>query len=207
MKKILIYMSFFSALFLFTSCEKDDSSDISDITEYATFTVTGPKYLYVNQGDPYQDPGVEALEGDATLEVTTTGDLDVDTPGVYQLTYSAVNSDGFPATVTRYVAVGNKAVATSRDLSGEYAPANTVTKIGEGFYQNSDVLPANGIAVFMVDLGDGSIVVPPQSSPFGVVVADPSVNPDTFGVLNSEDSFSLTEEIGPNGIFEITFNK
>ena len=196
-------------LLTFASCEIADPIE-STVTKYADFNMTGPKYLYWEQGEAFTDPGVEATEGGDPLEVQIDGTVDANTPGVYPLTYSAVNSDGFPASVTRYVAVGDKAVAASRDLSGKYdvgSRETEVSKITDGFYDVTDILPPNGVHAFMVDLGNGSIIIPVQSSPFGMVVADPSVNPDSSASLDSDTSFSLHFQLGGYGIFNRTFTQ
>lgn len=209
--KILKNISFLGlVLVTFASCDLADPIE-SEITEYAEFEVTEGQYIYWEVGTPFQDPGVIAMAGEDELEVQISGSVDTNTPGVYVINYSALNSDGFPATTSRYVAVGNKEVAESRDLSGTYAVGtrfNTVSQMATpGFYSNSDVLPPNGIAVFMVDLGNGSLIVPPQSSPFGSVTTDPSVNADSYGLVNSENSFTLALKIGGNAIFTRTFTK
>lgn len=154
---------------------------------------------------------VTATAGEDELEVEITGSVDGNTPGVYVLSYTAVNEDGFPATITRFVAVGNEEVAFNRDLSGIYTVGtrtNTITQIQPGFYQNSDILPPNNINVFMVDLGNGSLVIPPQSSPFGQVYADPSINPESSASLSEdENTIVINQNVGSFGIFSRTFVK
>ena len=55
---------------------------------------------------PFTEPGASALDAyDGVVEVTSTTDLDVDTDGVYTLTYSATDSSGNTATATRQVEV------------------------------------------------------------------------------------------------------
>ena len=55
---------------------------------------------------PFTEPGVSALDAyDGVVEVASTTDLDVDTDGVYTLTYSATDSSGNTATATRQVEV------------------------------------------------------------------------------------------------------
>lgn len=191
---------------LISGCELEDPIE-STVTNYADFEVTGGQYIYWEQGEPFTDPGVIATAGGEELEVSVEGSVDPDTPGVYVISYSAVNEDGFPASTERYVAVGNLEVAAGRDLSGNYTPANTLTKILDGFYQASDLLPPNGIDGIIVDLGTGTLVMPLQSSPFGTAYADPSVDPDTFGTFISEDSFSIAMQVGSFGIFNRTFTK
>lgn len=208
--KILKNITYLALVVLtLASCDIADPIE-SEITEYANFEMTGDSFIYWQVGTPFVDPGVMATAGGEELEVEISGSVDSQTPGVYNLTYSAVNSDGFPASVSRLVAIGDKEVAFNRDLSGAYLTgtrSNTVTITSPGVYQNSDVLPNNGISVFMVDLGNGSLIIPSQPSRFGSVAADPTVNADSFGVLNSESSFTLSLKIGGNPIFVRTFLK
>lgn len=197
-------------LVTFTGCDLADPIE-SEITEYAEFEVMGGQYMYIPVGTAFEDPGVTATAGEDELEVQISGAVDAETPGVYVINYTAVNADGFPATTTRYVAVGNEEVALSRDLSGVYSvgsSTNTITQIQPGFYLNSDTLPPNGIDVFMVDLGNGSLVIPPQSSPFGQVFADPSINPESSVTLSEDgNTIVINQSIGSFGIFSRTFVK
>lgn len=208
--KNLKYLAILSFVLLTTvSCNIEDPIE-STITQYADFEVTGGTYVYVQQGETYQEPGVKALAGEDELEVSVDNTVDTSTPGVYVLNYSATNSDGFAASTTRYVAVGDKVVAEGRDLSGTYLTGtrtNTITQIQPGIYLNSDTLPNNAISVFMVDLGNGSLIIPPQSSRFGVVYADPTLNPDSSVTLNADNSIVINQFISGNGIFSRTFVK
>lgn len=199
----------FFALSLCLGCELADPIE-SEVTEYAEFEVTGGEFLYLDLGSTFTDPGVTATAGGESLDVAISGSVDTNTPGVYILEYSAVNADGFPATTTRYVAVGDMEVAFGRDLSGTYAVGtrtNTVTQIQPGYYLNSDSLPPNAISVFMVDLGTGELIIPPQSSPFGIVAVYPAQYPDSSGILNEDGSFVLNQFISCCGIFSRTFTR
>ena len=209
MKNLKKIIYFFCLSIAFTACDLADPIE-SEITEYAEFEVNEGPYVYWQSGTPFVDPGVIATAGEDELEVSVAGTVDVNTPGVYVLTYSAVNADGFSATTNRFVAVGDQEVAFNRDLSGVYTVGtrtNTVTRIQPGFYQNSDVLPPNAISVFMVDLGTGELVIPPQPSRFGSVSADPAVSAGSFGRLDSETSFTLSLKIGGNPLFVRNFTK
>jgi hypothetical protein len=192
-----------------SSCSLEDPIE-SQVTEYAEFEVTGGQYVYWEQGEAFTEPGVVAIAGGESLEVQVDGTVDVNTPGVYVLNYSSINADGFAATTTRYVAVGITDVAFNRDLSGLYLTgtrSNTVTQIVPGFYLNSDTLPNNSISAFMVDLGNGQLILPPQSSRFGTIFADPLLDPGTGITLDSETSFTIKQKIGGNPIFTRTFIK
>lgn len=189
-----------------TSCSLEDPIK-SEVTDHAKFQMTDGPYVYWPLGTEFTDPGISATSGEEEIEVSTEGTVDTDTPGVYVLKYSAENSDGFAASVERFVAVGNKEVAISRDLTGTYSPTNEVKKIVDGFYMNSDILPTNGIKVVMADLGNGELIIPPQSSKFGIVYADPQINENTGGILNEDGSFTIKQMLVAYGIYTRTFIK
>lgn len=71
-------------------------------------------------GTSYTEQGYKAtLNGeDYTSNVKTTGTVDSNQAGLYYITYSATNSDGFTVTATRTVAVCDPAITT--DISGTY---------------------------------------------------------------------------------------
>ena len=142
-KTSFLFLAFLSLLF---SCNKDtfhntaDRVGISKVTYFPVLTVAGDNIMAVENGTAFTDPGVTAKAGSADVPVTTSGSVDTNTDGVYSLTYSAVNADGFAATTTRTVAVYTTAPdAAAQDLSGTYLrPATGVnvywTKIAPGVY-------------------------------------------------------------------------
>jgi hypothetical protein len=144
MKKISILVI---AIFSIVSCNKDkinntaDKVGISKVTHFPILTVAGDDIIAIENGSTYNEPGVTAKAGDADVPVTTSGTVNTGQDGVYTLTYSAVNPDGFSATATRTVAVYTTAAdAASHDLSGSYLrPATGVlctwTKIAPGVYR------------------------------------------------------------------------
>ena len=130
-----------------SSCNKKDNFNypegtvgISKITYFPVLTMNGDQYVAIHVGGTYTEAGVTAKEGESDLTVTTSGTVDVSTPGVYDLTYSAVNKDGFSASVRRFVAVYNTdPEAAGHDLSGIYqrvsnGVTNTWTKLAPGVY-------------------------------------------------------------------------
>src|SRR5690348_12635645 len=110
MKKFISFLIICCAVG-FSSCKKDEIHNtdtkvgVSDVTIYPTFQMTGSKVISIVKGSAYTEPGVTAKEGTANLTVTTTGSVNKDQPGLYTLTYSATNKDGFSANVTRTVVV------------------------------------------------------------------------------------------------------
>jgi hypothetical protein len=144
MKKIaILFLAFFSLLF---SCNKDkinntaDKVGISKVTYYPIITVAGDGIMAVANGSAFTDPGATAKAGSADVPVTTSGTVNTAEDGVYTITYSAVNVDGFGVTAYRTVAVyTTEADAALNDLSGTYIrPATGVNvywdKIAPGVY-------------------------------------------------------------------------
>jgi len=123
MKKI-IYSLFVCLTLVLVSCTDKTSFDDSKITYYVTFAISGEQTMLVPVGSAYVDPGVKATEGtkDVTTSMKTTGAVNSNLIGLYPVTYSAVNADGYASTAVRTVIVYDPTVAT--DISGKYLLAN-----------------------------------------------------------------------------------
>lgn len=106
-----------------SGCEKSTTTeDVSTITYYVTFNLEGASVMKIPLGQNYVDPGFTAMEGenDVTSEVTVQGSVDSEQLGLYTITYSAVNSDGYSSSTERTVIVYSPN-APSDDLSGTYS--------------------------------------------------------------------------------------
>lgn len=119
MKKIFLYgLMFGMSVFGLTSCN-DDNDELTDsrLTYYVNLEMQGDAFVQVPIGSSYTDAGCKAtMNGqDATSRIVTTGlnSIDVNTAGLYTVTYSAVNDDGFPASVSRTVAVCDPSITTN----------------------------------------------------------------------------------------------
>lgn len=126
MTKIYKYIVCILSVTLFVACEKGDSYDVSDVTNFAVFTLKGDNVILQPKGEPYVDPGASAAEAGTPVEVTTTslgtfrgGSLDVNVPDIYSVSYSAVNKDGFQASASRTVVVAENGDLIT-DISGLY---------------------------------------------------------------------------------------
>jgi len=119
--KNIIYGLFVCLTFVFVSCNDKTSFDDSRITNYVTYEISGDQTMLVPVGTAYVDPGVKAKEGtlDVTSTMKTTGTVNSNAIGLYPITYSSVNADGFPSSATRLVIVYDPTVTT--DISGKYA--------------------------------------------------------------------------------------
>ena len=146
--KINNYLVLLIAAISILSCNKKDDFNypdgtvgISKITYFPIVTLNGAAYIVVAKGATYTDQGVTAKAGGQDVPVTVAGSVDVSTPGVYTLTYTAKNSDGFSASVSRTVVVYfTDASASSNDFSGDYARSTngqiaSWTKLAPGVYK------------------------------------------------------------------------
>lgn len=192
----------------FSSCEKDEIRNtdtkvgISDVTVYPVLTMAGDPFVSVVKGGTYTDAGATAKEGTATINVTTTGSVNTSQPGLYVITYSATNKDGFAASVSRTVVVIPSNESPGVNLAGKYDYVNggytsTVTKVAEGVYTTDNSWSAATIIPLVFVSVDGlTISVPNQSTGFGPVFGTGTYNPATkrlvytlsipnFGISNS----------------------
>ncbi len=147
------------------ACEKETTGGVSRITTFPTITVTGDLFLSQVEGGTFTDPGAVGKEGtkDAKVlvsfdkfsngEITSASGVDASKPGLYRITYTAVNVDGFKVQAYRWVGIVSKNNET-RDFSGPYKRTNgtpvTITKKGVGMYSIDNVggVPNNPPYVF-----------------------------------------------------------
>jgi hypothetical protein len=133
MKKIAIYLSIIGCSF-FTACGVDSTDEISDVTNFAVFSLEGEDEILLSKGETYDEPGATATESGSPLPVTinssgifTGGSLNTNVPDIYNIAYSATNKDGFEASASRTVVVAeNGDLITS--ISGLYK--STVVRNG-----------------------------------------------------------------------------
>lgn len=109
MKKNIFYalLMLLTTVTSFTSCDNDSSAGQTRITYYPVLTLNEGATMYVDKGSSFTDPGCKGeLNGeDITSKIVTSGSVDASKSGVYTLSYSAVNEDGFSASVSRTVIV------------------------------------------------------------------------------------------------------
>jgi len=173
---------FMLVLLLFQACKKDETTGgVTHVTMYPVLTMAGDPYQTILVGGKYEEAGVTAKEGENPLKVDISGSVNTAKAGIYELVYKAVNSDGFPGSVSRFIAVVPS--APKGDLSGSYsyqanaAYSATMTKLSAGFYRFSNVWGPSTIPVFVLSTDGITAVVPEWSlSGFGPVVGT--------GVLN-----------------------
>ena len=189
-----ILVSFFSlAAVVLASCTKEPSFDYpegtvgsSRVTNFAKFDVSGTPVMSIVMGSTFTDPGVKAKEGETEIPVTVTGSVNPNTVGLYTLTYSATNKDGFTATSERIVVVLPAAEQDGIDLSGEYlpiggAPSNaTITKVAKGVYYTTNCWGGGSLAVipaYFICVDGSTVIIPEQDPGSGRIVTQ---SPGTY---------------------------
>jgi hypothetical protein len=118
MKKI-IFITLLTALVL-SSC-KDDTAGVSHIVSYPVIKLKGDAASTILVNGNYTDAGFTATKGttDLSSSVKVTGTVDATKAGVYTITYSVTDADGYSASARRYVGVITPAAA-ALDISGTY---------------------------------------------------------------------------------------
>lgn len=109
MKKSLYLIVCAAALFVLGSCQKLTTEGVTRTTYYPVLGLEGDDPYIVVLGQNYVEPGFTAtLNGeDVSDGVTISSNVDSSAPGIYSVTYSAVNEDGFSASISRSVYVLN----------------------------------------------------------------------------------------------------
>jgi uncharacterized repeat protein (TIGR01451 family) len=82
-----------------------------------TITLNGAEEIHIECGSPFTDPGATASVCGGSVAVTTTGTVDIHTPGIYSITYSAT-ANGFTTETTRTVTVEPDNSAPTITLNG-----------------------------------------------------------------------------------------
>lgn len=118
----------------FTSCDKD-SENMSSIIDYPKLVIQGDEFFVSPIGQAYNDAGCTATyQGkDYTSKVIVEGveDIDVNTAGLYYITYHATSPDGYSWSETRTVAVCDPNITT--DLSGTWTLQDGSNRNGTGY--------------------------------------------------------------------------
>lgn len=129
--KYLFVLAFLSVMY---SCEKQ-TEGLSRVTNYVKLELKGEPCIFFEKGKPFDDPGVVALKNgvDVSSSVVVNPKVDGTVTGVFQVTYTAVNEDGFPSSVTRQVICYDPAcpIATGKyDVSGVRTSKGTPSSFG-----------------------------------------------------------------------------
>lgn len=181
--------------FVLFSCSTEDPIT-SKVTYYPDMTFNGDRIMVLTQGDIYTEQGIISTEDGVDLEVEMTGSEDVDTstPGVYDVYYSSVNSDGFSKEIRRTIIVLSDQ-PSSIDLSGTFTRngfINNITRVADRVYtsDNAGGLTRTDTSVLITftfyNIDDTHIYAPPQedTSPTGIDVET------NIGTIVDEDNFN-----------------
>ena len=119
MKKILLFITLLTA-FVISSCN-DETAGVSHIVSYPVVKLKGDAALTILINGAYTDAGFTATKGttDLSSSVKVTGAVDPTKAGVYTITYSVTDADGYSASTRRSVGVITPAAA-ALDISGTY---------------------------------------------------------------------------------------
>ena len=203
--KIIVFLLAIVSVFSckkYTVREDDQYVGISKITYYVVLTLKGDAIMSVVKGDQFTDPGVNAAANGADVPYTTDGTVDVNTPGLYVLTYSAVNADGFSSSISRQVVVLDAHETPGTDISGSYDYVGsstftaTITKVAEGVYSSDNIWSGSTvIPATIVTLNGTDITIPNQLSGYGEMFGT--------GVLNGTGKLVYTISIPAVGINDV----
>ena len=178
MKYFKIFISMLSLMFL-AGCAKKETFDnsqekvgISRVIYFPIVSLKGERYVFVPAGSAYTEEGVNSKVGDADVPFTKAGAVNTSTPGVYTLTYTAANGDGFTSSVARTVAVySTDASAAANDFSGSYARSTNGslavwTKVAPGVYSvfNPGGAPGTNLTVIVFNSTGNNIKIPLQQT-------------------------------------------
>jgi hypothetical protein len=212
--KIALICSMFLTICSLNSCNKSNFNypagtvGISKIVYFAQLSLKGSPYMSVVEGQEFADPGCTAEAGGDSLAVTVNGSVNSSQVGIYVLTYTAVNAQGFPASVTRTVAVLPSAEPAGVDISGSYyyvatgGNNSTVTKVAPGFYSATNCWDSQTIIPILFICVDGTnIIIPNQTTGFGPIAGTGTltasgaltyiVSLSNYGIVNSARYWQL----------------
>ncbi|MBR5255398.1 MAG: DUF5011 domain-containing protein [Bacteroidales bacterium] len=147
MKTRILTLLCAAAVIAAVGCTKK-TTGLIDVTYYATIELAGDNPYVVQLGSSYAEPGFTAtLNGeDISGQVTVDSNVDTSSPGIYSVTYTAVNADGFSSSVVRDVyvlnpgGIDNVYMSHARMGSRDYNNLPIViSKVSDGVYELEDL--------------------------------------------------------------------
>jgi hypothetical protein len=187
-----IYFSLLLIAACSLSCNKSNFNypagtvGISKIIYFPSVTIIGNRIVTTTQGADFTDSGATAILNGKPVAYTTDPTISSTTaPGVYTVTYTAANAQGFSASDWRYVVVVptsalSDPLVPTNDFSGTYLRAatgvtSTWTKISTGVYQVENPGGASvgvGMISVVVNFSGTTISMPSQDDPdFGGTIS------------------------------------
>jgi len=137
MKSIVFKISLLCILTisLYSCKEEGDSYDISKVTYFPAIEIAGESLEFIGTGESFT-PSAMAMEGEEVIDVVIDNPVDNTTPGTYEITFSAVNKEGYTKSAVQTVIVYDSNVNTA-DISGTYS--GDVVRNGSESYSNIPV--------------------------------------------------------------------
>lgn len=183
------------------SCDSEgDSVGISQTTFFPTFELTDGEMVVIETGSTFT-PSATVMEGTNTLTPTIDNGINSAVPGVYNVVYSAENTDGYSGSTTQTVIVYDPSIVPTNVVGNIFdtgRPARTgVISLVEGttnIYYGTDMGFAGAFPMYFMMDGD-TFVELPQTYPFGATQVVGSYDPGTH---------QITVTILPYG-FDYTF--
>ncbi|MBL7746197.1 MAG: DUF5011 domain-containing protein [Chitinophagaceae bacterium] len=181
MKQINKLLIVFAIPLLFiTGCKKETTADVSRSVKvsYPEIILNGEDLIIIPVGTTYTDAGAK-LKDDISGAITdiqpVSSTVNTAQPGLYLVTFRAVNANGFETTATRLVAVTSVSSAVNRQ--GTYLRTATgvncyITKLAEGVYEIKNpggFAGSPNTTVIMVETALNVYVCPPQPTDFGTM--------------------------------------
>jgi hypothetical protein len=164
--------------FFLAGCEKDGTANLSKEVKvsYPEITLNGSEIAVVALGGTYTDAGAK-LKDDISGKITdiqpSSGTVNTSKAGLYVLTFTAANENGFETTAARLVAVTSVTGTPNRE--GKYLRAATgvnafITKVADGVYKVKNPGGAGigvNTVVYFVETAPNTFVCPDQPTDFG----------------------------------------
>jgi hypothetical protein len=173
MKKNILFLTI-SILALLGACKKEDTADVSKVASVSYPLISlkgapGDTVIFLATGSTYTDAGA-TLTDDITGAISdltgSTAEVDLSTPGVYYVTFSASNANGFETTKNRVIVVYDASVP-AEDFTGTYSHATggivSVNKVADRLFTCDDLYGTFTIPIplYFVDFGTG-LYIPSQ---------------------------------------------
>ena len=179
------------------SCENDgDSIGISTVTYFPTFELTDGENVVITTGSTFT-PSATVKEGENELTPDIVNPVNNSTPGIYQVLYSAENSDGYAGSKSQQVVVYNPAIVAT-DVTGNIADIGRPERKGvitlvpgtTNIFHCTDMAFAGTFPLYFMMDGDNMIVIQ-QSFIFGVTSVDATYDPvaKTFSIVVNPQGF------------------
>ncbi|MEQ8339402.1 MAG: DUF5011 domain-containing protein [Cyclobacteriaceae bacterium] len=180
------------------SCESEgDSVGISTVTYFPTFELTDGENVVIATGSAFT-PSATVKEGETELTPDIVNPVNNSTPGIYEVIYSAENSDGYPGSKSQQVIVYNPAIVAT-DVTGNIADIGRPERKGvislvpgtTNIFFCTDMAFAGVFPLYFMMDGDNMIVIQ-QSFVFGVTSVDASYDPvaKTFSITVNPQGFA-----------------